>query len=139
MISVRATIKMPPIKAWLIYFLPIEGITIGYLYMQYGKSDGNDIAKGNNLIFGLHKPYTNLKADCMGSRTASLSEILKNRRRKLSSFFLLVFFLMNLGYNKTIIDINKKRPLVLVTPNGRYNRRSLKRGSAIEGNNPPGC
>lgn len=33
--------------SWLIYFLPIGGLLIGYLYMNYGK---NDAAKGNNLI-----------------------------------------------------------------------------------------
>ncbi|MDV2883647.1 voltage-gated chloride channel family protein [Alkalihalophilus pseudofirmus] len=36
--------------SWLIYFLPLAGILLGYIYMKYGKKDGNDSAKGNNLI-----------------------------------------------------------------------------------------
>jgi H+/Cl- antiporter ClcA len=36
--------------SWLIYFLPLGGIVIGYMYMNFGKSSGSDAAKGNNLI-----------------------------------------------------------------------------------------
>lgn len=40
---------------WLIFFLPLGGIAIGYIYMKYGMSSGNDAAKGNNLIIdGIH-------------------------------------------------------------------------------------
>ncbi|WP_416148343.1 chloride channel protein [Salipaludibacillus sp. HK11] len=36
---------------WLIYFLPLGGIVIGFFYRNYGKdSVGNDSTKGNNLI-----------------------------------------------------------------------------------------
>lgn len=35
---------------WLIGFLPIGGILIGYLYMNFGKNLGNDAATGNNLV-----------------------------------------------------------------------------------------
>ncbi|MEB1808526.1 MAG: chloride channel protein [Bacillaceae bacterium] len=42
-------------NAWLIYFLPIGGLVIGYMYMHYGKESGNDAAKGNNLVIeGVH-------------------------------------------------------------------------------------
>ena len=37
-------------NSWLIYFLPLGGIFIGYLYMKYGKAFGSDSAKGNNLV-----------------------------------------------------------------------------------------
>jgi H+/Cl- antiporter ClcA len=37
-------------RFWLIYFLPLGGILIGYIYMNYGKSSGSDAAKGNNLV-----------------------------------------------------------------------------------------
>lgn len=33
-------------NSWLIYFLPVGGLVLGYLYQKYGK----DSAKGNNLI-----------------------------------------------------------------------------------------
>lgn len=36
---------------WLIYFLPVAGIVIGYIYKNYGKKAGNDATKGNNLVF----------------------------------------------------------------------------------------
>ncbi|MGM0901662.1 MAG: voltage-gated chloride channel family protein [Bacillota bacterium] len=40
---------------WLIGLLPLAGILIGYLYMNYGKNLGNDSAKGNNLVIeGVH-------------------------------------------------------------------------------------
>ncbi|HBV88931.1 MAG TPA: hypothetical protein DEF42_20355 [Desulfosporosinus sp.] len=40
---------------WLIFFLPLGGIAIGYIYMKYGMNSGNDAAKGNNLIIdGIH-------------------------------------------------------------------------------------
>lgn len=35
---------------WLIFFLPLAGIVVGYIYMHYGKSNGNDCAKANNLV-----------------------------------------------------------------------------------------
>lgn len=42
-------------NSWLIYFLPLGGLMIGYIYMNFGKSSGNDIAKGNNLVIeGVH-------------------------------------------------------------------------------------
>jgi H+/Cl- antiporter ClcA len=38
-------------RFWLIYFLPLGGIVLGYIYMKYGKDLlGNDAAKGNNLV-----------------------------------------------------------------------------------------
>ncbi|WP_096153995.1 voltage-gated chloride channel family protein [Bacillus sp. FJAT-45066] len=47
---------------WLIYFLPLGGILIGFMYMNYGKKNGNDIAKGNNLVIeGVHGKATVLK------------------------------------------------------------------------------
>ncbi|WP_096201753.1 voltage-gated chloride channel family protein [Bacillus sp. FJAT-45350] len=40
---------------WLICFLPLGGIVIGYIYMNYGKNSGYDSAKGNNLVIeGVH-------------------------------------------------------------------------------------
>ncbi|RXT05259.1 voltage-gated chloride channel family protein [Ammoniphilus sp. CFH 90114] len=40
---------------WLIYFLPLGGIMIGYMYMKYGKESNNDAGKGNNLVIdGVH-------------------------------------------------------------------------------------
>lgn len=49
-------------NSWLIYFLPIGGLIIGYFYMNYGKDSGNDIAKGNNLVIeGVHGSATVLK------------------------------------------------------------------------------
>ncbi|WP_280771483.1 voltage-gated chloride channel family protein [Salipaludibacillus daqingensis] len=37
--------------SWIIYFLPIGGVVVGYMYMKLGKDTiGNDAAKGNNLI-----------------------------------------------------------------------------------------
>ncbi len=42
-------------NSWIIFFLPLGGIVIGYIYMNFGKSGGNDIAKGNNLVIeGVH-------------------------------------------------------------------------------------
>ncbi|MCQ6276309.1 voltage-gated chloride channel family protein [Bacillus sp. V3B] len=42
-------------KFWLIFFLPLAGIVIGYIYMNFGKRLGNDSAKGNNLVIeGVH-------------------------------------------------------------------------------------
>ncbi|OIJ19291.1 voltage-gated chloride channel protein [Anaerobacillus alkalidiazotrophicus] len=42
-------------NSWLIFFLPLGGIVLGYIYMNFGKSNGNDIAKGNNLVIeGVH-------------------------------------------------------------------------------------
>jgi H+/Cl- antiporter ClcA len=35
---------------WLIYLLPLGGILIGYIYMNYGKKMGIDSAKGNNVV-----------------------------------------------------------------------------------------
>ncbi|WP_227935419.1 voltage-gated chloride channel family protein [Alkalihalobacillus deserti] len=41
--------------SWLIFFLPLAGLIIGYIYMNYGKKSGNDSAKGNNLVIeGIH-------------------------------------------------------------------------------------
>ncbi|WP_368505352.1 voltage-gated chloride channel family protein [Alkalihalophilus sp. As8PL] len=37
-------------NSWAIYFLPLAGIILGYIYMKYGKNAGNDSAKGNNLV-----------------------------------------------------------------------------------------
>ncbi|MGO4889796.1 voltage-gated chloride channel family protein [Anaerobacillus sp. MEB173] len=37
-------------NSWLIFFLPLAGIVLGYFYMYYGKYAGNDSAKGNNLV-----------------------------------------------------------------------------------------
>ena len=37
-------------NSWLIFLLPLAGIVIGYIYMNYGTSHGNDSATGNNLI-----------------------------------------------------------------------------------------
>jgi len=37
-------------NSWLIFLLPLGGLVIGYIYMNYGKKDGNDAAKGNNLV-----------------------------------------------------------------------------------------
>lgn len=37
-------------QIWLIGFLPLAGILIGYIYMNYGENSGNDSAKGNNLV-----------------------------------------------------------------------------------------
>ncbi|MBU8908898.1 chloride channel protein [Desertibacillus haloalkaliphilus] len=44
---------------WLIYLLPLGGIIIGYIYMNFGKNYAhntlNDSAKGNNLVIeGVH-------------------------------------------------------------------------------------
>ncbi|RKL66606.1 voltage-gated chloride channel protein [Salipaludibacillus neizhouensis] len=40
---------------WLIYFLPLAGIAVGFLYMNYGKKESVDSAKGNNLVIdGVH-------------------------------------------------------------------------------------
>lgn len=40
---------------WLIYFLPLAGIVLGYIFMRVGKSGGNDISEGNNLVIeGVH-------------------------------------------------------------------------------------
>ncbi|WP_067727699.1 voltage-gated chloride channel family protein [Oceanobacillus damuensis] len=40
---------------WLIFFLPLGGLVIGYMYMNYGKESGNDAAEGNNLVIdGVH-------------------------------------------------------------------------------------
>lgn len=40
---------------WLIFFLPLAGVIIGFLYMKFGKEAGNDSAKGNNLVIeGVH-------------------------------------------------------------------------------------
>ncbi|MED4015623.1 voltage-gated chloride channel family protein [Sutcliffiella cohnii] len=42
-------------NSWLIFFLPIGGIVIGFMYTNFGKSFGNDSAKGNNLVIeGVH-------------------------------------------------------------------------------------
>ncbi|OEH85122.1 voltage-gated chloride channel protein [Desulfuribacillus stibiiarsenatis] len=42
-------------NTWLIYFLPLGGILIGYMYMYHGKESGNDAALGNNLVIeGVH-------------------------------------------------------------------------------------
>ncbi|WP_100406913.1 voltage-gated chloride channel family protein [Bacillus solitudinis] len=39
----------------LILLLPLGGIVVGYIYMNYGKNAGNDSAKGNNLVIeGIH-------------------------------------------------------------------------------------
>lgn len=58
---------------WLIYFLPLAGILIGYIYMNYGKVPtedelvnqkdiANDSAKGNNLVIeGVHGQARMLK------------------------------------------------------------------------------
>ena len=47
---------------WLIYFLPIAGIVIGFIYMRFGKSNGNDCAKANNhIIEGVQGISTILK------------------------------------------------------------------------------
>lgn len=49
-------------NAWLIYFLPLAGIVVGYIYMHYGKSNGNDCAKGNNVVIeGVQGKATILK------------------------------------------------------------------------------
>ncbi|MBM4763465.1 voltage-gated chloride channel family protein [Bacillus sp. B15-48] len=37
-------------NSWLIYFLPLAGIVIGFIYMNFGKSNGSDSAKSNNLV-----------------------------------------------------------------------------------------
>lgn len=42
-------------NSWLIFLLPLGGLIIGYIYMNYGKNSGNDSAKGNNLVIeGIH-------------------------------------------------------------------------------------
>ena len=49
-------------NSWLIYFLPLGGILIGYMYMNFGKKNGNDISIGNNLVIeGVHGKSTVLK------------------------------------------------------------------------------
>lgn len=49
-------------NSWLIFFLPLAGIVVGYIYMYYGKSNGNDCAKGNNLVIeGVQGKATILK------------------------------------------------------------------------------
>ncbi|MGJ9385322.1 chloride channel protein [Salipaludibacillus sp. CF4.18] len=40
---------------WIIFFLPLAGIAVGFLYMNYGKNESVDSAKGNNLVIdGVH-------------------------------------------------------------------------------------
>lgn len=46
-------------NSWLILFLPLGGIVVGYMYMKFGKDPANktlnDAAKGNNLLIeGIH-------------------------------------------------------------------------------------
>ncbi|WP_100398701.1 chloride channel protein [Bacillus sp. FJAT-44742] len=36
--------------SWLILFLPLGGLLIGYMYMTFGPSGGVDLYKGNNLV-----------------------------------------------------------------------------------------
>ncbi|MBM7659877.1 H+/Cl- antiporter ClcA [Bacillus mesophilus] len=48
--------------SWLVYFLPLGGLIIGYIYMKYGKKEDNDAAKGNNLIIdAIHDKATVLR------------------------------------------------------------------------------
>ncbi|SER96464.1 chloride channel protein [Salipaludibacillus aurantiacus] len=37
-------------NSWLILFLPLGGLLIGFLYMKLGPSSGYDLYKGNNLV-----------------------------------------------------------------------------------------
>lgn len=47
---------------WLIYLLPLAGLVIGFIYMKYGKSNGSDCAKANNLVIeGVQEKATILK------------------------------------------------------------------------------
>lgn len=47
---------------WLIYLLPVAGIVVGYIYMYHGNRNGNDSAKGNNLVIeGVQGKSTVLK------------------------------------------------------------------------------
>lgn len=49
-------------NSWLIYLLPLGGVLIGYMYMNFGKNNCNDISKGNNLVIdGVHGKATVLK------------------------------------------------------------------------------
>ncbi|WP_249870016.1 voltage-gated chloride channel family protein [Oceanobacillus saliphilus] len=42
-------------NSWLIFFLPLGGLVIGYIYMNFGIKSGNDAAQGNNLVIdGVH-------------------------------------------------------------------------------------
>ncbi|MFC0562400.1 hypothetical protein [Halalkalibacter alkalisediminis] len=42
-------------NSWLIYCLPLGGMVLGYIYMNYGTSAGQNLYKGNNLVIeGVH-------------------------------------------------------------------------------------
>ncbi len=42
-------------NSWLILFLPLAGLVLGYIYMNLGTSAGTELYKGNNLVIeGVH-------------------------------------------------------------------------------------